>query len=197
MATNDKIAVSYKLYASREGQENWDLVEETRQGEPFEFVSGMGMVLKDFEVQLADVAENGEFDFKLSPEQAYGPRIEEAVQQLPREIFEIEGRLDERYIYVDAIVPLQNADGERFNAVVTEITDEHITVDLNHPMAGLTLHFVGRVEKKQPASAADMQEAAKQLTGGCSGCSGCGDSGECGGGCDSGQCGSGCGNCGK
>ena len=36
----------------------------------------------------------------------------------------INGKLDKRYIYEGAVVPLQNADGERFNGTITEITEK-------------------------------------------------------------------------
>ena len=96
--------------------------------------------------------------FTLSIDEAYGPYVEEAVQRVPRSVFEIEGRLDRRYIYEGAIVPLMNGDGERFNGTITEIGEKEITVDLNHPFAGKPLHFVGSVTENRLATTEEMQK---------------------------------------
>lgn len=180
---NKYIAVSYKLETERVGTERV-LAEEATVEHPFMFISGMGLALDDFEAQVVDLNVGDEFQFTLSPEQAYGPYFEEAVHQLPRNVFEVEGKLDSKYIYEGAVVPLQNAEGERFNGTVTQITEDSVTVDLNHPLAGHTLHFTGRVEINREASIEEMQQAAQQLSGGCGGC--------CGGSCESGGCGGGC-----
>ncbi len=185
MATENKyIAVSYDLYVQDE-EDKWELLESATAGKPFVFVSGMGMTLDDFEAAIATLQKGEMFDFILTPEQAYGEYVEEAVQTLPRKVFEIDGVLNKKYVYVGAVVPLQNADGERFNGTVTEVTDETVTVDLNHPLAGETLHFIGTVLENRAATTADMEAMAKSLAGG--GCGGC--NGDCSG------CESECGGC--
>ena len=109
------------------------MVEEATTERPFEFVSGMGLALDAFEAKVMPLGKGETFDFVLSIDEGYGPYVEEGVQRLPRSVFEIDGRIDSRYIFEGAIVPLMNADGERFNATITRITPEEITVDLNHP----------------------------------------------------------------
>ena len=74
-------------------------------------------------------------------------------------------------------------DGQRFNAVVTEVTPENVIVDLNHPLAGDDLLFEGEVTENRPATPEEVQEIIASMSGGC----GCGDGG-CGGG-DCGDCG--------
>lgn len=189
---NKYIAVSYRLETEHDGERTFR--EEATQEHPFQFISGMGLALDDFEAKVQDLAEGEDFAFELAPEQAYGPYFEEAVQKLPANVFEIDGKIDEDYIYVGAVVPLQNAEGERFNGTITEMTPTEITVDLNHPLAGMTLHFAGKVVTNRPATLQEMQETAQALSGGCGGgCGGCG--GGCGS-CGDGGCGEGCGDCG-
>ena len=172
-----------------------ELIEEATEERPFQFISALGMTLDAFEAQIAPLAPGAEFDIKLSTEDAYGPFVPEAVQKVPASIFMINGKIDKRYIYEGAVVPLQNADGERFNGTITEITDTEITVDLNHPLAGKKLNFVGKVIESREATNQEIQDALNDLTGsGCSGgCGGC--SGGCGS--DCGGCESGCGSCGN
>ncbi len=184
---NKYIAVSYRLETERNGE--CELREVATSDRPFEFISGMGMALDDFESQVANLKQGDKFCFSLQPEQAYGLHLAEYVQPLPAHVFEIDGRIDPKYIHVDAVVPLQNAEGERFNGTIVKITPEQITVDLNHPLAGMTLHFDGIVEVSRPATIQEMADAAKSMSG-CGGCGGCGSEGGCGG-CN------GCGGCGS
>lgn len=188
-AENKYITVAYKLYVPMSGNDH-ELVEEATPEHPFQIISGMGLALDAFEAQIVPLAKGDTFDFTLSIDEAYGPYVEEAVQRVPRSVFEIEGRLDRRYIYEGAIVPLMNGDGERFNGTITEIGEKEITVDLNHPFAGKPLHFVGSVTENRLATTEEMQKMAETLTGGCGGCGGgqCGER-NCGGGCE------GCGGC--
>lgn len=192
MAENKYITVAYKLYAPMEGNDH-ELIEEATKEVPFQFISALGMTLDAFEAQIAPLQAGATFDIKLSQEEAYGPFIPEGVQKVPASIFMIDGKLDKRYIYEGAVVPLQNADGERFNGTITEISDTEITVDLNHPLAGKELNFVGEVIESREATNKEIQDALNMMTGGgCGGCGGgsCGSCGEGGcGGCGEGGCG--------
>ena len=83
---------------------------------------------------------------------------------------------------VGAIIPL--SDGQQtFNATVTNITDDKVTVDLNHPLAGEDLTFKGVILESRPAT---QEEIDAILHPKCKGSSG---------GCSNGECGSGDCNC--
>ncbi len=181
---NKYITVAYKLYAPMEGNER-ELIEEATKEVPFQFVSGMGMALDAFESNICPLQPGDSFDFTLTEDEAYGPHVPEGVQALPKHVFEVDGKIDSKYIYEGAVVPLQNNEGERFNGTISEITDTTITVDLNHPLAGKALTFVGSVIESREATKEELQECIQALTGG--GCGGCG------GGCNGGDCGGGCG----
>ena len=171
---NKYIAVMYKLYTSVPDRQR-ELVEETAEGDPFIFVSGLGMTLDAFEAQIVPLKAGDEFDFTLAPEDAYGEYEEAGRQILPRRVFEIDGKIDPNYIYKGAVVPLNSEDGARFNGIITSIGDESITVDLNHPLAGRSLNFVGKVVETRDATGEEIRDALNQITGcggGCGGCSG-------------------------
>ena len=122
MAENKYITVAYKLFAPMQDNDR-ELIEEATVERPFQFISALGMTLDAFEAQIAPLAPGASFDIKLSTDEAYGPFIPEAVQKVPADIFKINGKIDKRYIYEGAVVPLQNADGERFNGTITEIVN--------------------------------------------------------------------------
>ena len=188
------MAVSYTLYTV--DGENREKIEEAPTTKPFEFISGFGVTLDEFEKNIVELEPGAQFDFELTKEQAYGDYEEERVLDLDRSIFQINGHFDHENIFVDAIVPLQNEEGNRFYGRVMDITDDKVKMDLNHPLAGKTLNFKGRVLEKREASNQEIQNLVNYLSGegGC----GCGD---CGGGCGDHECGGhhdhgcGCGHC--
>lgn len=189
MATENKnkyIAVSYKLYIDgADGKP--ELVEETAEGDPFIFVSALGMTLDAFEAQITPLNVGDSFNFTIAPADAYGDYEASGKQALPRNVFEMNGKLDSRYIFEGAVVPLSSADGARFNGTIVEIGEKTITVDLNHPLAGKSLNFVGTVLQSREATGEEVRDALNQITGCGGGC------GSCGGGCGNG--GEGCGSC--
>lgn len=189
MATENKnkyIAVSYKLYIDgADGKP--ELVEETAEGDPFIFVSALGMTLDAFEAQITPLNVGDSFNFTIAPADAYGDYEASGKQSLPRNVFEMNGKLDSRYIFEGAVVPLSSADGARFNGTIVEIGEKTITVDLNHPLAGKSLNFVGTVLQSREATGEEVRDALNQITGCGGGC------GSCGGGCGNG--GEGCGSC--
>ena len=163
------------------------LIERTTDERPFFFISGMGVTLPAFEEKVVDLAEGEEFDFELDPEQAYGLHYDERVIDLDKQIFTINGQFDAQHVQVGAIIPLQNEDGNRFNAVVKNITDEKVTCDLNHPLAGLKLNFCGQVLESREATAEEIAKMAQIISGEAGGCDNCGGDckdGNCEGGCD-------------
>ncbi len=193
---NKFISVNYQLYAEADGEKQ--LIEETPEGEPFWFITNMGFTLPEFEKALIDLNLGDEFDFVIKKDDAYGDYMEDRVVELEKNIFMPDGKLDEKLIYVGAIIPLMNEDGNRFNGRILEIGDKMVTVDLNHPYAGYDLNFKGKVTECRPASKDEIERVAKFLSGdtGCGGCGGGGcDSCGSGEGCEGGSCGSGCGGC--
>lgn len=194
MESNNKnkfIRVSYALYDVTKGDNGEEmLIERTTDERPFFFISGMGVTLPAFEEKVVDLAEGEEFDFKLDPEQAYGLHYDERVIDLDKQIFTINGQFDAQHVQVGAIIPLQNEDGNRFNAVVKNITDEKVTCDLNHPLAGLKLNFCGQVLESREATAEEIAKMAQIISGEAGSCSGGCDN--CGGDCKDGNCEGGC-----
>lgn len=188
---NKYIAVAYKLYTVENGNEN--MVEEATTDRPFQFISGFGITLPDFETNVADMASGEKFNFTLNKDQAYGDHMEERVLDLDKEIFSINGHFDHDNIYVDAVVPLQNEDGNRFMGRVLNISDDKVKMDLNHPLAGKELRFEGCVVENREATNSEIEGLINRMSG--EGC-GCGCGGDCGGGCGDGcgdgNCGCGC-----
>lgn len=183
--SNKYIEVAYQLYDTTNGE--LELVEEATAEKPFKFISGFGTTLETFEENITKLGKDGDFDFTLTPDDAYGDIEEERVLDLDKEIFSINGHFDHDNIYKDAIVPLQNEDGNQFMGHVLDVLEDTVKIDLNHPLAGKTLVFKGKVIENREATNDEIQSIINGMGGGCS-CGNCD--------CDGGEHDCGCGSCG-
>ena len=182
------VKAMYELFVDAEqegGQE--ELMERATEETPLAFCFGVGMMLPMFEANLAGKKAGDAFDFRIPYIEAYGEYDDSYVFDLDRKMFEKDGVLDPEVIHDGAIVPLMDNDGNRMNGQVCEITDTTVKVDLNHPLAGENLHFVGKVLEVREAT---EEELAQLLGGGCGCGCGCGDDDKSD--CDSHGCGCGC-----
>ncbi len=174
------VSVSYILKSSGE------VVETVDAQNPMTFIFGVGYLLPKFEDNIEHKAVGDKFDFKLTCEDGYGAIVPDAVVELDKDMFrEDDGKVNESLFKVGTIIPLRDNEGNRFDGRVTEVKENTLIIDLNHPMAGKDLHFTGEIIDIRNAT---EQELAS-LEGGCS--CGCGS-----GGCEDGDCNDeGCGHC--
>ena len=175
ITNNAVVNAEYELYVDGDNGEP-ELMEKATAEQPLNFIYGIGMMLPKFEQNLNGLETGDSFDFTISNEEAYGPYDDEAVIELERAVFEIDGKLDEEMVFEGNVVPLMDSEGNRLQAQVVSVNDTHVTVDLNHPLAGENLHFKGKVIEVREAT----EEELNALLGGGGGC-GCG--GNCGDGC--------------
>ena len=190
ITANKSVMAEYELYVDGELEGEQELMEKATVQEPLKFIYGVGMMLPKFEEKLFGLQVGDTFDFTINNEDAYGNYDDDSVLDLERSIFEIDGKLDEEMIFEGNVVPLMDNEGNRVNAQVVTITDTHVKVDLNHPLAGENLHFKGSVLEVREAT---EKELASLSGGGC-GC-GCDENG-CGDGCGEGNCSDGACECG-
>jgi FKBP-type peptidyl-prolyl cis-trans isomerase SlyD len=142
---NSVVSLTYDLYTDQDGEEAF--VEKADEENPLVFLAGVGMMLPKFEENLSGLTIGDTYDFKLSAADAYGEIDENAFADLPMDMFK-----DVEKPQVDTVLPLQDNNGHEFSARVVEVTDEAIVVDLNHPMAGQPLHFIGKILNIRPAT---------------------------------------------
>ena len=139
---NKLIAVSYQLYTVGEGGD--ELVEVASESKPFEFISGFGTTLPRFEEEIVKLEKSATFDFQLTKDEAYGDIDEDLFIGFPKSEFIDETGVEDMPEEGD-IVPMEDEDGIIMNAVVNEITDDHVILDFNPIYAGEDLYFIGKV----------------------------------------------------
>lgn len=178
------VAVAYKLYTIENGKE--EFIEEATDDNPYTFLSGFGMVLPAFEEAIVGKQDGESFEVTIAKEDAYGEHDDEAVVELERDIFTIDGHFDNKKVFPGAVVPLTNEEGQRFQATIVDVTEEHVTVDLNYPLAGKSLKFSGHIVENREATNEEIQYLVAQMSGeGCGGCEGgCNKKEGCCGGCE-------------
>lgn len=180
ISANKYVAVIYDLNVG-EGEER-ELMEKATREVPLKFIYGTGMMIPAFEDALAGLESGDQFDFSLTPENAYGEYNEDHVLELPKNIFEIDGKFDSEMVKEGNTIPMMDADGHRMNGSVLEVKKDVVVMDFNHPLAGEALHFKGEVvDVHEPTAEEIAAMTSSSCGGGCEGCGGgCGDH-ECGG----------------
>ena len=181
------VKATYALYINGENGKE-ELMEQATEETPLVWCQGEGMMLPAFEAQMAGKGEGDSFDFVLKAADAYGEYIHEGLMDLPKKMFfNGDGEFDEERVYVGAIVPMNTVDGQIVKAQVCEITDDQVTIDLNHPYAGEDLHFTGKILEIRDVTEGELK--AIRNPHGCGKCHGqCND-------CEKGDCnGKHCGN---
>jgi FKBP-type peptidyl-prolyl cis-trans isomerase SlyD len=151
MEITDKKVVSL-IYELRQDSATGAVVEQVDKANPLTFLFGSGNLLPKFEEHLSKLKTGDAFEFGLNSEDAYGPVVDNAVVSVPKNIFEVEGKIDENMLQVGNMVPMMDNEGRRLNGKVLEITDEVVKMDFNHPMAGENLHFKGEVTEIREAT---------------------------------------------
>lgn len=144
------VTLTYDLYTTKDGEKVF--VEQTTEENPLVFLYGTGIMLPKFEENLNGLAPGDSYDFELSAADAYGEKDEDSLAELSYEMF---ADMD-MYPEVDAVFPLQDAEGNQYRGRVVEITNEAIIVDLNHPMAGQNLHFKGVILEVREATIEEL-----------------------------------------
>jgi FKBP-type peptidyl-prolyl cis-trans isomerase SlyD len=172
------------------------IVDRTTNEKPLDYIHGTGSLLPKLEAHIEDMEPGDKFDVTLSPADGYGEVDPSRIIDLPKSAFEVNGEVREDLLVPGNTIPMMNSMGGVIPGVVIEVTEDSVKMDLNHQMAGKTLHFTGEILTVREATEKELTEG---LHGeyvhscGCGGChghdGGCGDCGGCG---DDHDCGCGC-----
>ena len=104
--------------------------------DPLEFKLGGGEVIPGFDNAVNGMSVGDTKSVAIPPEEAYGVRHDQLVQEVPRSALP-----EELSPEVGMQLQSQSPDGQVMLLIVTEVTDDTVTVDGNHPLAGQTLNF--------------------------------------------------------
>ncbi len=104
--------------------------------DPLEFELGSGQVILGFEKAVEGMAVGDSKSVRLEPDDAYGPRYDQLVQTVARSDLPDDLALSE-----GMALQSQNSAGQITRFTVMAVTEDTVTVDANHPLAGRALSF--------------------------------------------------------
>lgn len=123
-----------------------EVLDRATESDPVVYLHGHGSLVPALEEALAGREVGEKFELELPPEDAFGPRLEEAERVIPRDAFppdlELEPGLE---------LALED-DGEAVPFWIKKVEGDRIVIDLNHPFAGRTVRFEAEVLKIREAT---------------------------------------------
>ncbi len=134
MAVKEGDTVTIEYTGSLEDGTVFDSSE--KHGKPLEFTIGSKQVIPGFENAVKGMEEGEEKTVTLQPKDAYGERQDALLKQIPKESLP-----KDEPAAVGKVLMLQLPNGMQYPARITEVRDEDVTIDLNHPLAGKALTF--------------------------------------------------------
>jgi FKBP-type peptidyl-prolyl cis-trans isomerase SlyD len=160
---NKVVSVHYTL---TEGTADGQLVESTNGSEPLAFIFGIGMMIPDFEKNLNGMKVGDEFAFGIPAAQGYGEYDDTALVEVPKNMFEVDGKIPDGLLEVGNMLPLTDQQGNHFQGMVAWVGLDKVKIDFNHPMAGVDLFFTGHVEGVRDAEPAELEHGHVHGAGG-------------------------------
>ena len=167
------------------------VVDRTTVEKPLDYIQGTGSLLPKLEEHIEGMETGDKFDVTLSPADGYGEVDPDRIIDLPKAAFEVNGEVREDLLVPGNTIPMMNSMGGVIPGVVLEVTADSVKMDLNHQMAGKTLHFTGEIVSVREATEKELTEGLHgEYVHSCGGCHGChGNEGGCEGGCGESDCG--------
>lgn len=147
------VTLHYKL---QEGTPSGNLIEETTGGEPLVFLQGVGQMIPEFERQLEGKAAGDTFSFGIKSADAYGEYDDEAKIKIPIETFMVDGELATELLQEGKPIPMRDQEGNIIYGTVLDVGEKEVGMDFNHPMAGIDLHFSGKIEELREATQSEI-----------------------------------------
>ena len=127
----DKVRVHYTGRLN-DGQ----VFDSSEGGEPLEFEVGAGQVIPGFDEGVRGMEVGDKKTIEIPSDEAYGPRVDALTQSVAREGMNMDVEPQ-----VGMNLLMQLPDGNQIPVAITEVTETHVTLDANHPLAGQDLTF--------------------------------------------------------
>jgi len=155
IANGSVVALDYKLHLG-----DGDIIDESEAGSPLYYIQGEGNIVPGLERALDGLEVGATKVVVVEAADGYGAHDPQGVQEVAKEAFG--GELPE----VGHQYTARGPNGETVPFVVKEIRPEVVVVDLNHPLAGRTLHFEVAIREVREASTEEKEHGHVHAPGG-------------------------------
>ena len=158
MTIKENSAVSFHYTLTDDaGQE----IDSSAGKDPLAYLHGTGNIIPGLENALEGKAVGDQLNVAVTAEEGYGPVQQELIQDVPRTAFQgVES------IEIGMQFEAQTGQGGAVPVTVTAVTDETVTVDGNHPLAGKNLNFDVTIEDVRDATAEELEHGHVHGVGG-------------------------------
>ncbi|KFZ31727.1 peptidylprolyl isomerase [Pseudidiomarina salinarum] len=143
--SQDNVVGIHYTVKTGEGQ----VLDQSKEGQPLQFIFGRGMLIKGLEDALAGKSEGDKFVAEIDPADAYGERQEGLIQTVPRSLF------GDSEVAPGMQFRASTDQGEQ-SVMIVDVNDDEVTVDGNHPLAGVPLKFDVEVVEVREATASEL-----------------------------------------
>ena len=155
IANNKVVQMHYKLT-----DENENVLDSSDGREPLSYIHGAGNIIIGLEKQLNGKDIGDKIMAVVPPAEGYGERDDKLIQVVPKSGFQGDDELQ-----AGMQVQLGTQQGTSI-ATVTKIEGEDVTLDINHPLAGVTLHFDVEVVDVRDATKEELEHGHVHGPGG-------------------------------
>ena len=129
-----------------------NVLDSSESAEPLAYLHGANNIIPGLERGLIGKTVNDECQVTVAPEEGYGAVIPELVQSVDKAAFEGVESLEAGMAF-----ETRSPEGEVQRVVITEINGDQVTVDGNHPLAGVTLNFDVKIVSVRDATAEELE----------------------------------------
>jgi FKBP-type peptidyl-prolyl cis-trans isomerase SlyD len=146
IAKNTVVSIDYTLT-----DDAGEMLDTSKGAEPLMYVQGIGNLIPGLEKALEGRQPGDEFQVSIPPEDAYGLRDEDNMEEVPLDAFH-----GDEELAVGMQVEVQHDHGTHIMTIAA-IGADTLTLDANHPLAGETLHFDVKVIDVRAVTAEELQ----------------------------------------
>ena len=129
----DKMVVSMHYTLT---DDDGNVLDSSEGSDPLSYLHGANNIIPGLEKALIGKMANDALQVKVDPAEGYGEKISELIQQVDKAAFQGVDNLEAGMAF-----EAQGENGQVQRVVITEIEGDQVTVDGNHPLAGVTLNF--------------------------------------------------------
>ena len=155
ISENKVVSLTYELKILNEDGEQ-TLVETADTTNPMVFLYGVSGLPEKFEENLDGKQEGESFSFSLEAEEGYGEYDDNALVPIPKNVFEVDGKIDEEMLQEGNYIPMADNEGNHMQGRVMKIKDDEVVMDFNHPLAGMKMFFEGKVLSVREATPEEL-----------------------------------------
>ena len=156
-----KIAEKHVVTLNYTLKDNDDNIIDQSEDGSFYYLHGASNIIPGLENALTGKSSGDALPVSVAPEEGYGPRDDAMIQEVPRDAFPPEPEIEPGMQF-----NAEGPDGQAVMVTIAKVEDGTITVDGNHPLAGVTLNFDVTIADIRDASAEELEHGHVHGPGG-------------------------------